>query len=127
MAIFEPVYKGEPVFGGGIGKDSPYGKATGLYRPNIVGPGSGRIKAVIKGAEYVGRYFRKNPRFGARIIAVGGGALVANRYRNAPGSKYRKTLYSTKSFQRGFRRNKQSLNRSCCCCTKSHNRRQRRR
>ncbi len=114
MPIYEPVYNGEAIYSGGVGKDSPYGKATGLYKPALVGPGSGRIKLLIKGAHYVHRYFRKNPRFGARIGAVVTGAGVEYASRN----KYRKTYRPVQSFRSGKRRIKYSRTNARCCYPK---------
>ncbi len=123
MAIYEPIFKGDPVYGGGIGKDSPYGKATGLYKPNIVGPGSGRIKIIIKGAKYVHGYFKKYPKFAGSVTGISGGALAYH----ATSNKYRKTYNTKQSVFNRIRRNKQSVNRRSCCCTVHSSRSKRRR
>ncbi len=97
----------------GLGKDIPGMGPFKNYQPKLHGPGSGRIKAVIYGANYVARYFRKNPRFGARIGAVAGGAAV-----NASRNKYGKALYPNFSKRNRFRSNsKYKANRrdSCKC------------
>ncbi len=113
MGIYEPVQDGTGVFSGGVGKDSPYGKQTGQFRPKLFGR-AGRFGPVISGAKYIGRYFRKNPRFGARIGAVAGGAGV--KY-YASQSKYRQALRTTQSRSyRSWRYNKYR-SRNCCCCT----------
>ncbi len=123
MAIYEAV---DPtgVFSGGIGRDSPYGKAPGLFKPKIMGPGSGRIKLAIRGAQYFGRYFRKNPRFAARIAAVAGGYGVS---RYASSNKYRKALRATKLVYGRRRRFNATNNKQCCCCTNGHGKRNQRR
>ncbi len=123
MAIYEAV---DPtgVFSGGIVRDSLYGKSTGLFNPKIMGPGSGRIKLAIRGARYIGRYFRKNPRFAARIGAVAGGYGVS---RYASSNKYGKALRTTKLVYSRRRRTNTVNNKQCCCCTNGHGKRGKRR
>ncbi len=122
MAIYEPVYKGEAVFGGGIGKDSPYGKATGLYKPNIVGPGSGKAKAIYKGLQYGYNYFKKYPKMSGAITGIAGGTLISNYARNASKGSYGKALYSGQS--RYSRKRSYRTKRHCCCCGDANNKRQ---
>ncbi len=58
-----------------MGRDTPYGKWTQPYGIKIHGPGSGKIKAVIAGAYYVGRYITRNYKFftGVGVVATGAG------------------------------------------------------
>ncbi len=117
MAIYEPASRGAGIFSGqSIGKEVPSMGPFKSFRPKLVGPGSGKVKAAIRGMYYVGRYFRKNPRFGARIGAVATGAAV--RYgTNATNNQYRKAYGTAKSGRGGFRSNNSYNNRVQCCCT----------
>ncbi len=113
MAIYEPVFDGTGVYSSGIGKDSPYGKQTGLFKPQLY-RGAGRFGPIVSGAKYIGRYFRKNPRFGARIGAVAGGAAV----RYASSNQQRKALRSSQSvnYRKRFRHKYQTRRRNRCGC-----------
>ncbi len=110
MAIYEPTIQGTGIFSGGVGKDSPYGKSTGLFKPQYH-RFSGRFGGIGTAIKFAGRYFQKNPRFGARIGAVAGGAAV----KYATSGKYGKTYRSVQSRQRGFRKYNKPDNRDCCC------------
>ncbi len=46
---------------GTLGKDSPYGKSTSLFRPNLNTPGGGKIKAGIYIGYKLGRYIMSRP------------------------------------------------------------------
>ncbi len=124
MTIYEPVFQEYGIYSQGVGKDSPYGKQTSIWKPNVYGPGGGRFRGIINVGVRGYQYFKKNPRFVARIGAVGAGAGV----RYATDSKYRKTLRATKSFRyskrsyfkRSFSRRKAT---TCCCHTQSGSRR----
>ncbi len=117
------IYQATDEFNVGLGKDVPAMGPFRNYMPKIQGPGSGRIKAVIIGANYVYRYFRKNPRFGARIAAVGGGYGVS---RYATSNKYRKTHRAVQSVYNRKRRGKQRRIVKHPCCTICNGRRKRR-
>ncbi len=124
MTIYEPIMDGTGVFSGGIGKDAPYGKQTGLFKPNISKPGGGRAQAIIAGARAGYNYFKKNPRFVARIGAVAGGAVV----RYASDNTKRKTLRSVQSdfYSSRSYRNKVHGGQCCCRCQKRRRRSRRR-
>ncbi len=90
--LYDPVQSGSGIYSGGeIGKNAPFYSPIKGYKITFPGGGRGRIGSIISGAQYVGRYFRKNPRFGARIGAVAGG-LAVERYYNATKSSRRKTF-----------------------------------
>ncbi len=112
MALYEPVQDGTGVFSGGVGKDSPYGKATGLFKPRLSG-NKGRIGTIVSGINYGSRYFRKNPRFAGRIAAVATGAAV----RYASSGKYQKAFYPGQSVRNYSRKRKQY--HSCKCRLRS--------
>ncbi len=117
--LYDPVQQGTGIFSGGeAGKNIPALGPFKNFKPNIIGPGGGKIKAVIKGGVYVARYFRRNPRFGARIAAVGVGYGVS---RYAASNKYRKAFQSRKSvYSRKWRNFRKDNSRRCecarCCC-----------
>ncbi len=111
----------------GLGKDIPGMGPFKNYRPNLAGPGSGKVKAIIRGGQYAYSYFRRNPRFGARIAAVSGGYGVSRYYaRNATKGSYRKASNSKQFSKRSFRSYRNSDTGGCCCCTKHFNKRKRR-
>ncbi len=120
MAIADP----RGIYQGGIGKDVPAMGPFRNYQPKIQGPGSGKIKAIISGGKYVYGYFKKNPRFAARIGAVAGGAVV----KYATYSTRRKTPFAKKSFyssKRSYYSDKYRVRdkRSCCCVRSPRKRR----
>ncbi len=120
MTLYEPALDGSGIFSGGVGKDSPYGKQTAFPRYSMLPRGRGRIGSIVQGAYYVGRYFRKNPRFGARIGAVVTGAGVRHFYgSNARTNKHYQTLRA-KGKQFGYKRKSKYNNTHCCCCRRSH-------
>lgn len=116
MTIYDPTIDGTGVFSGGeFGKDAPFYSPIKGYGYKLYGPSTGRFGAYIKGAQYVYRYFRKNPRFGARIGAVAGGALVKYASQNARPNKFNQTLRS--SYSSNYRKRKQfQLRHGGCCC-----------
>ncbi len=130
MTIFEGTYPdGTGIFSGRVGKDSPYGKATGLYNPTIVGPG-GRLRSIIKGAQRFGRFVYQN-RYpltrGTAIVGAGAGVAGLNG-RNATQSTYSKASRSGKFVNRyGRKQSKRNADRCCCCSRQEHKFRGRRR
>ncbi len=114
MAIYEPALDSTGIYGG-VGRDSPYGKSTIFRGHSIIRPGGGRISSIVQGAYYVGRYFRKNPRFGARIAAVAGGAGV--KYyasQNARSNQYNQALRP--SYISRYSKRRKQYNGNCRCC-----------
>ena len=118
MAIYEPIIDSTGIYSGGVGKDAPYGKATGLYKPKIPGPG-GRLGGLIQGASKVGNFLFANKRKLQGPAVVIGGHLVASNY------KQHKALRATstgKYSRRGSRQNpnrrsgKRSKHICCGCC-----------
>ncbi len=110
MAIYEPASE----FNRSIGKDIPAMGPFKNYKPNLIGPAGGKIKALIRGGVYVGSYFSRNPRFAARIAAVGVGYGVS---RYASSNKYGKA-YSPKKFGYNRKRSNNKFTTSkCCCCS----------
>ncbi len=125
MAIYDPVVSGAGIYSGGeLGKDAPFYSPIRGYNIKVHGPGAGKVKAVIAAAQYGYRYFKRNPRFAARLGAVAGGALVSNYATN---NKYRKTYGSAKFSRSSFRRNHTYNNRVCCCRTSRNSYRSKRR
>ncbi len=115
MGIYDPVQGGSGIYSGGeVGKNVPAMGPFKNFNPKLQGPGSGKIKAAIYAARLAGKYFKRNPRFAARIGAVAGGALVSNY---ASDNKYRKTLRATKSRYSTRRRYYADKHRFCCCCS----------
>ncbi len=94
MAIYEPTreFDDTGVYSGGVGKDSPYGKAPGLYNPKF-SYGRGKARALFRGAQFAYNYVKKYPRFSTRIGAVGVGAGV--RYASTY-QKHKALLQSTR-------------------------------
>ncbi len=124
--LYDPVFAGSGIYSGGeIGKNAPFYSPIKGYKINLAGGGGGRAQAIIQGAYYVGRYFRKNPRFGARIGAVAGG-LAVERYYNATSSTRRKTFQSKINLYSSRKRNFKQRDSHCCCCAKRSNSRKRR-
>ncbi len=125
MTIYDPVFDGTGIFSGGeLGKNYPTVGPFKNFKPRLSGRG-GRFGPVISGAKYIGRYFRKNPRFGARIGAVVTGAAVEYATR----SKYRQTYRAATNIYGGSRRYSKYNNGSCCkqCTCKPNKRNSRRR
>ncbi len=117
MTLFEPALDGTGIYSTGVGKDSPYGKQTGLFKPKLF-RGGGRFGAIGTAINTAGRYFRKNPRFAARIGAVAGGAAVRYASQNARSNSKYQTLRSTNKYKRSFR-SRTSV--QCCCRPCQHN------
>ncbi len=120
MTIYEPVSpSGTGVYSGTLGKDAPFYSPIRGFNIKVHGPGAGKVKAVIAAAQYGYRYFKRNPRFAARLGAVAAGAGVryatSNQHRKARGA----TQFVRGSF-RGYNRSKYSIRKSnarkCCCC-----------
>ncbi len=124
MTIYDPVFDGTGIFSGGeLGKNAPFYSPIKGYKINLSGGSGGRAQAIVSGAYHVGRYFAKNPRFGARIGAVAGGAVV----KYATSRKYGKKVYSAQSVYNRKRRYRKSSNDRSCCCTVRRNTGKRRR
>ncbi len=115
MTIYVPT---DEYSGVSLGKDIPGMGPFRNFTPKLQGPGSAKIKIAIRAAQFGYRYFRKNPRFGARIGAVAGGAGVRyaadNQYRETRGSAF--TVRSGKRSYNGFKYRVRK-SKSCCCCT----------
>ncbi len=118
MAIYEPVFDGSGVYGGGIGKDAPYGKATGLYKPSIVRPGGGRTQAIIQGGKYVYDYFRRYPSFGPRVVAVVGGHVVSSYAKSNQRDQTLRDVFKSNGRSKYYRKSRNYTKRSSNCCCK---------
>ncbi len=113
--------------GQSLGKDVPGMGPFKNYTPKLQGPGSGKIKAAIYAAQLGYRYFKRNPRFGARIGAVAGGAGVSYYFgKTQANGPYRKTRSSIQSRYYSKRNARNKNADKCCCCTKHHSRGKRR-
>ncbi len=113
MAIYEPIQDGTGVYSGGVGKDSPYGKATGLYTPRLAGSRS-RVGTIIEGMRFGYRAIRKHYKLstGIGVIATGAGVRYATK------GTYRKALRQRKSVYNNRRRSRKQNNSNCCCVTR---------
>ncbi len=106
-----------------IGKDSPYGKSTSLFKPNIVGPGAGKIKAGIYIGYQVGKYILSRPWAKGTLTgtAIGTGlGLDGQISTNVSTVSDNQTYRTTGKFNNRFRRRTKYRNRArrtakCCC------------
>ncbi len=119
MAIYEPTYSGTGIYSGvSLGKDVPAMGPFRSYNPKYLGFGGGKVKAVISGLYYASRYFRKNPRFGARIgaVAAGAGIRYASDYKKHQALRpFTSRSYRKRSYNRATSRDNHC--RRCCSCT----------
>ncbi len=122
MAIVDPIDSNQALFG----KDYPTVGPFKSFKPNIVGPGSGKLKlayyAAIKGGQYV---WKNKWWFAERGGIVGAGALVAHESSNQLKQTLRQHQYSSYGVRRS--RSKYNSGRCCCCRPKQRNRSSRRR
>ncbi len=132
MSFYEPVFDGSGIYSGNVGKNQPAMGPWKNFKPNIIGPGSGKLKAVYRIGQYVAGQFRGNPRFTARVTAVGTGAAIkalSGGKVNGPSNGSFNQAYSlgyANKRKRNKHYNKPNI-RGCCCCGQEHRTRGRRR
>ncbi len=103
-----------------LGKDIPAMGPFKGFKPNIVGPGSGKVKAAIKIAEYIARGLYYRPSLAGSIsgIVIGTGVAL-NASQDAGTNQLNKALRSAKSFN-NRKRNRNRSKRVKHCCTTCH-------
>ncbi len=101
-----------------IGKDYPTSGPYKPYRPNIIGPGSGKIKAAIYAGYQIGKFILSRPWAKGTLTgtAIGTGlALDGFQDEETNGSSYsnQKALRSSRSNSYRSRRNRCPKNCNC--------------
>ncbi len=113
--IYDPVQSGAGIFSGGeIGKNAPFYSPIKAYNVKLVGPGGGRVKAIIAGGRYVYNYFGKYPKFAGSVTGITAGGIIYNASKSSRG----KTLQSKVPIYGSGKRYTKQRGAHCCCCTK---------
>ncbi len=106
-----------------IGKDVPAMGPFKNYKPNIVGPGSGKIKVGIYIATQIGQFVLKRPWAKGTLTgtAIGTGlGLVGETAKDAGTANYYQALYQRGKRSNRKRRYKNYRTRSGCCSNSCH-------
>ncbi len=103
-----------------IGKDIPTVGPFKGYKPNIVGPGAGKIKAGIYAAYTIGKFVAKRPWAQGTIAgtAIGTGVTINSGTipTQPPAYSVKKALRSAQSVRSRSWRSKQGRVHKCCQC-----------
>ncbi len=114
-----------------IGKDIPAMGPFKGFKPNIVGPGAGKIKVLIYGGIQVGRFVLSRPWAKGTITGtlIGTGLTIGDDPTQSISNQFNQTLRPVRRRFTRKRRYKVNNMHNCCCPTSSrrYNRRRRRR
>ncbi len=114
------VIYGRPDFS--LGKDFPTMGPFKNYRPKIIGPGSGKIKAGIYAGYQIGKFLYSRPWVKGTLTGTVLGTATGLGI-DAPGNNNHKTLQQygkrSNSYGRYKKRRANSSSRYCCCHKRS--------